>query len=157
MAGRKEARARQCMHELTRIANKLRILDKRTTDFGTGEPLHAFEIHTIEAIGAGSGRTVTELAEWFSTTKGAVSQVVGRLEARGYIAKERDRDNRKIVLLSLTRRGETARAGHGRFHQKMDAAFFAELEDVPMETLRRTFEFLSRASHYLDAYVERES
>ncbi len=145
------------MHELTRIANKLRILDKRTTDFGTGEPLHAFEIHTIEAIGAGSGRTVTELAEWFSTTKGAVSQVVGRLEARGYIAKERDCDNRTIVLLSLTPRGETARAGHERFHQKMDAAFFAELEDVPMETLRRTFKFLSRASHYLDAYVERES
>ncbi len=145
------------MHELMRISNKLRILDKRAVDFGTGEPLHAFEIHTIDAIGAGSGRTVTELAEWFSTTKGAVSQVVGRLEAMGYVAKERDPDNGKVVLLSLTRRGDTACAGHERFHHRMDAALFAELEDVPMQTFQRALELLSRTSRHLDEYIASES
>ncbi len=153
MAGRREARARQCLAELTRLSNKLRVLDKEAMDFGTGEPLHTFEIHTIDAIGNEDGRTVTELAQWFHVTKGAVSQVVGKLARSGYVRKERNPENGKEVRLSLTRKGEIALAGHERFHRRMDAEILRELRDVPLATFETFHELLGRVGAHLDRYL----
>jgi len=153
MAGRKEARARQCLAELTRLCNKLRVLDKEAMDFGTGEPLHAFEIHAIDAIGNQDGRTVTELAEWFYVTKGAVSQVVSKLARSGYLTKERNPENGKEVRLSLTRKGEIVLAGHERFHRRMDAEILRELRDVPLATFETFHELLGRVGAHLDRYL----
>ena len=153
MAESKEACARQCLAELTRLSNKLRVLDKEAMDFGTGEPLHAFEIHTIDAIGNEDGRTVTELAEWFYVTKGAVSQVVGKLARSGYVTKERNPENGKEVWLSLTRKGEIALAGHERFHRAMDAEILRELRDVPLATFETFHELLGRVGVHLDRYL----
>lgn len=81
--------ARQSSVLISRIANKLKALERETFDFGTGEKLHPFEINLIDAIGQKHGRTVSELAGWFHVTAGAVSQVVGRLERLGYLAKKK--------------------------------------------------------------------
>jgi DNA-binding MarR family transcriptional regulator len=153
MAGRKQARAGQCLGELTRLSNKLRVLDKQAMDFGTGELLHTFEIHTIDAIGNGDGRSVTELAQWFYVTKGAVSQVVGKLARAGYVTKERNPENGQELRLSLTRKGEIALAGHERFHRTMDAEILRELQDVPLATFETFHELLVRVGAHLDRYL----
>lgn len=141
------------MAELTRLSNKLRILDKEAMDFGTGELLHAFEIHVIDAIGNDDGCTVTELAEWFFVTKGAISQVVGKLVGSGYLSKERNPENGKEVWLSLTRKGEIALAGHERFHRTLDAEILRDMRDVPIATFEMFRELLGRVSTHMDRYL----
>ena len=153
MEGRKKACVRQCLAELIRLSNKLRVLDKEALDYGTGELLHTFEIHTIDAIGNDDGRTVTELAEWFYVTKGAVSQVVGKLARSGYVTKKRNPQNGKEVCLTLTRKGEIALAGHERFHRTLDAEILREVQDVPLATFELFHELLGRVGAHMDRYL----
>jgi DNA-binding MarR family transcriptional regulator len=91
---------------LFRLANRFSELEKTPVSFGTGEVLYPSEIHMIEAIGKNRGRTVTELCGRFGITKGAVSQTIGKLAAKGYIKKVRNADFGKEVLLSLTKKAK---------------------------------------------------
>jgi DNA-binding MarR family transcriptional regulator len=59
-------------------------------------------------------------------TKAAVSQMLGALEKKGYLAREVDKDNRRRIILSLTAKG---------------AAFF---EKTHTETEERLAEIVSR-------------
>ncbi len=154
MAKSKRAQAHESLAELTRLSNKMRALDREAMDFGTGEALHTFEIHTIDAIGKADGRTVNELAQWFYVTKGAVSQVVSRLTRLGYVTKERNPANGKEILLALTAKGETALAGHDEFHHQIDADLISELRDVPVESVALFNELLGRISRHMDRYIE---
>lgn len=153
MATPKETCARQCRAEITRLSNKMRLLNREAMDWGTGEPLYTPEIHTIDAIGNGDGRTVTELAHWFFVTKGAVSQVVGRLARLGYITKHRNPRNGKEVLLSLTPKGQQVRASHEELHRQMDAALLDELQDVSSEQFDQFLNLLARVSGHMDRYL----
>lgn len=106
---------------LERMVNLYNKLERRPLDFGTGELLHPSEIHLIEAVDEGRGLTVTALAGVFGITKGAVSQLVTRLEHKGYLLRRPGR-NDKEVLLELTGRGRTAALHHAALHRRMDAA-----------------------------------
>jgi DNA-binding MarR family transcriptional regulator len=46
--------------------------------------------------------------ETLSVSKAAVSQMLGSLEKRGYIRREIDRDNRRKIIITLTKKGKTA-------------------------------------------------
>ncbi|EFK05222.1 transcriptional regulator, MarR family [delta proteobacterium NaphS2] len=70
-----------------RIVAKYRILEKRPQDYGIGEVLHPSEIHTIEMIGKNPGINVTGLAGRLGVTKGAVSQLIKKLENKGLVSK----------------------------------------------------------------------
>jgi DNA-binding MarR family transcriptional regulator len=43
-----------------------------------------------------------------AVSKAAVSQMLGSLENRGYIRRETDRDNRRKIIITLTKKGEAA-------------------------------------------------
>jgi len=87
--------------ELTILAQKLTRLEKKPFHFGTGETLTKAEIHTIEAIGKNRGCTVSALCNQFAITKGAVSQVVGKLAAKDYVIKETNLSYVKEKILTL--------------------------------------------------------
>jgi DNA-binding MarR family transcriptional regulator len=46
--------------------------------------------------------------ETLSVSKAAVSQMLGSLEKRGYIRREIDRDNRRKIIITLTKKGKAA-------------------------------------------------
>jgi DNA-binding MarR family transcriptional regulator len=46
--------------------------------------------------------------ETLAVSKAAVSQMLGSLEKRGYIQREIDRDNRRKIIITLTKEGNTA-------------------------------------------------
>jgi DNA-binding MarR family transcriptional regulator len=46
--------------------------------------------------------------EALAVSKAAVSQMLGSLEKRGYIRRDIDRDNRRKIIITLTKQGETA-------------------------------------------------
>ena len=141
----------------TRLVNKFKALDKLGRDFGTGEILHAPEIHAIEALGKGWCRTAGELAEHFAVTKGAISQVLGKLEKRGYLLRRRNPEFPKEKLLALTARGQTAFQGHEAFHQAMDAGLAAGLDGLGMEEAAKLEDLLSLMERHIEAYLEKTS
>ena len=51
---------------------------------------------------------LTEVREYLSVSKAAVSQMLNSLEKRGYILREIDPNNRRNIIVILTEEGKTA-------------------------------------------------
>jgi DNA-binding MarR family transcriptional regulator len=139
-----------------RLTRKFAKLEKRAYDFGTGDQLYPSEIHTVEAIGDAGAATVTGLARTFGITKGAVSQTVAKLEAKGYVER-RGAPVGTEEPIGLTEKGRTARASHARFHAAMDGAFAARLGDVDPADLAVLRRLLALIEDQVDAYAAQAS
>jgi len=142
---------------LTRLTNAYAVLAKIPIDFGTGEKLTAAEIHCIEAIGKNDGTPVTELANLFGVTPGAVSQMIGKLESKGYIVKSRNPDHWKKVGLSLTERGRIALNGHEAFHCDMDSDILHEIEMFREKDIEVHLEVMNKVEEQIKRYIARLS
>ena len=88
-------------------------------DYGTGEFYTSVEVHTVSLIEDNPGITATEIAERNGRTKGAVSQVLGRLEEKGLIRKEKDSHNARRSCLYVTPLGLELSQKHKSFDEQM--------------------------------------
>lgn len=77
------------------------------------------EIHTIEAIGKGSYKTMSEIAEALNITMGTLTISINRLESKDYVYRSKDPNDRRVVLASLTKKGELVDKIHKNFHDEM--------------------------------------
>jgi DNA-binding MarR family transcriptional regulator len=89
-------------------------------------------------------RRITELAAEEAVTQPAITLLVNRLQERGWVQRTPDPNDRRAVLVSLTRAGEavfaTLRAEYrALLHEEM-----ASLEDGEVEALARAVEILDR-------------
>jgi DNA-binding MarR family transcriptional regulator len=81
-----------------------------------GGGLSTTEISALGCIGrcdkkscAGADRTTHHaMHETLAVSKAAVSQMLGSLEKRGYIRREIDTDNRRKIIITLTKKGKAA-------------------------------------------------
>ena len=101
---------------LDQVMTRLNSVHASAYDYNTGIPLHRAEIHVIQAIGQNPGINISELAQVMNVTKGAISQIVTKLERKGLVRKSRfDTDNREVVAL-LTDLGWKGYHNHEEFH-----------------------------------------
>jgi len=147
----------EVIRELYIVAGKLNRLEKRGVDFGDGLKLHTAEIHAIEAIGHQKDITPSELCRYFEVTRGAVSQVIAKLERKGLIVKDRNPLFGKEKNLSLTAAGWKIFHWHDAFHQEMDGDFFRQLQGVDEKRVAEFMEFLNIIASRLDRYLKRDS
>lgn len=137
-------------YTLLRIMLRLMEVDKKRRCFGTDEQLFNAEIHMIKAIKENEGIHVTGLARILGVTKGAVSQIIGKLEKKGMITKEKDPGNQSKVNLKLTPRGEIAHLNHEKYHQQLDDVVQEVLKDASEEELGFLKSFLCGLEDELD-------
>jgi DNA-binding MarR family transcriptional regulator len=138
---------------VTRIKNKLNKLEKKSIDFGTGEKLYASELHTIEAIGEEYGNTVTELCNLFGITKGAVSQIISKLEKKQLISKKRNTDYAKEINISLTEKGWIIFKSHKKLHNAMDVEFLSFMKTIPEDELKTFLSILKNMEKYIGEFM----
>ncbi len=144
---------REMMVNFIRLTNKFNKLFKQPHDFGTGDLLYPTEIHTIDLIGKMRKSTVSELCSLFGVTKGAVSQVVGKLSRKGYVKKIRSRDSGKEKILSLTAKGQQAFKAHVRMHDAMDEELMKKAGDISLPKIEQFKRILSKIEDHLDSYI----
>jgi DNA-binding MarR family transcriptional regulator len=125
-----------------RVVNKLNTIEKTPHSYGTDELLYASEMGAIETLGYQPGLNVTEFAQKHGITKGAVSQLVKKLEKKGLVTRHKSSSNRKEVLLKLTTKGEIAFHQHSLFHLQAAKEFFEKFENMPPEKIAAVTEFL---------------
>jgi len=132
-----------------RIINKFSSIEKKPRDFGIGDLLYPSEIHNIEIIGRNPGINVTNLAKKLGVTKGAVSQIVNKLERKKLVAKFRGSNNEKEVMLKLQKKGQIAFDGHEAFHAKFYSEIMDEVDDISPEQIQ----FFQRVLDKIDKHV----
>ncbi len=144
---------RQIRAQIDRFVNLYNKLENIPFDVGEGDLLYPSEMHALEALGSGTGKTVTELCEAFGVTKGAVSQTIGKLASKGYVKKERIKGYPREVILSLTLKGKDVFEKHERFHAKMDKELVDSISSYPAEAINNFQQIITRAENHIKKYI----
>lgn len=103
------------------------------------------EIHTIEAIGMYSSKTMSQVAANLSITMGALTSAINNLVRKGYVIRDRDESDRRIVRIALTKSGKLAYRIHEKFHLdmvKQTIKGIAEKENILIESLNTLHDYL---------------
>ncbi len=102
----------EASYTFLRIVNKVTEIDGQTRKYGTNEWLHEAEIYMIKSIKENEGIHVIGISELLGITKGAVSQIIKKLEKKNMIIKAVDPNNLSKLNLRLTAEGEIAYRHH---------------------------------------------
>ena len=93
------------------------------------------DMHVIEAVGIGDPRNMSAVAKLLSITVGTLTIAVNNLVKKGYIERVRSKEERRVVLVSLTEKGKKAYQHHKRFHEEMVQSLLKGLSDQEISTL----------------------
>lgn len=105
--------------------------------------LSVSEAHVVEAIGENADITASAIAATLNMTRGGVSKILTRLEAKGYVKAESKDGNRKERKLSLTEQGKLAFETHARLHHQRTARLLSLLDKYSDEDLDVLIRMLS--------------
>ena len=109
------------------------------------------DLDALEHLEADSPLTQRELGERLSITSGAVTMLVDRLEAAGWVRRGPHPSDRRYVMLELTPKAvEAAPAGLAVFHRRIQAI----ASDVPAEHRQAVCAFLDAAAAAASAAAE---
>lgn len=128
--------------------------DKQIRYYGTDTPLFSSEIHMIRAIKEEEGIHITGLANKLGVTKGAVSQIVNKLNKKGFITKETDLYNQSKLIIKLTPKGEIADSNHVKLHKKFDTLINDILKDASNEEVAFLRNFLNKVEEQIEDFEE---
>ena len=90
------------------------------------------DMHVIEAVGQEEPRNMSSVARDLGVTVGTLTIAVNNLVKKGYVKRERSQKDRRVVLISLTGKGDKAFVHHKKFHEEMIHATIDDLS--PEET-----------------------
>ena len=127
---------------LIRVINQAVDIEKHPVDMGYGDVLSASEIHLIDIAGRFPQVKLSEIAIRLGITKGAVTQMVQKLEEKGYVKRVRSTENKKTVYLDLTSKGMQAFRWHTDLHSRLQADFLKEISDMPEERIQGAISIL---------------
>jgi len=131
--------------EITRIEELvLRSLSKNT--------LSISELHMLDVVGR-AGCTVTDIAQNMGVSMPSATIAVKKLEKKGYVTKEKDKDDARKVVIRLTIEGRKAEAAHRWFHRQMvnnvEKTIPPEDRDMLLHVIREMNEFFQKKAHEL--------
>ena len=101
------------------------------------------EIHTIEAVGIKYAKTMGEIAHDLRITVGTLSAAITKLIKKGYVERKRTEEDRRVVLVSLTSKGENVYREHQVFHEEMICAMLSNFSDEEEQVLSKSLEKLN--------------
>ena len=102
------------------------------------------DMHIIEAIGMNEPKNMSTIAREISVTVGTQTIAMNSLVKKGYVLRERGKEDRRVVYISLTERGRAAYVHHARFHKAMIDSISDELTSEEMELLIKTLTKLNK-------------
>lgn len=101
------------------------------------------DMHIIEAIGLGEGSPMSAIAKKLNVTAGTLTTSMNSLVNKKYAVRERSEEDRRVVFIRLTKKGEKAFRHHADFHRQMTNAVIEKLKEEEIPVLLKTLEGLA--------------
>ncbi len=97
------------------------IMDIEQKNLITGEfsDISNNDMHIIEAVGLQGHRNMSAVAKQLNITIGTLTITVNRLVKKGYVIRQRSEQDKRVVHLALSEKGQRAYAHHKQFHKQM--------------------------------------
>jgi DNA-binding MarR family transcriptional regulator len=136
-----EEKMKEINNMLVEIYDDINHIEEYSIKQGAFSDISITEIHTIEAVGMYGFKTMSEVAQALNITMGTLTTAVDKLIKKGYMERSRSDTDRRIVNVSLTKRGKLAYRIHEKFHMDMVRAimvdFTPEEEEILLRGLRK--------------------
>ena len=142
-----EKRAERLNSLLVQLFNDILQSEEKSLKNTQFTDLSRTEIHTIEAIGLDRSRTMGEIAHDLRITVGTLTTAITKLIKKGYVERKRIEEDRRVVLVNLTSKGEEVYKVHQVFHEEMITSMLGNFSDeeeyilaIALEKLNNFFE-----------------
>jgi DNA-binding MarR family transcriptional regulator len=142
MEQKKVDRTKSGSQKLGQLIMLLGRFEKDPRSFGDAGPLTPSEIHTIDAIGMERGVLMSELANRLRVTKGAVTQIIVRLENKSLVKRTPNPTDSRSVIVSLTEKGKSAFRAHEEMHFHFYQELSSQLDKQEIEIFEKCIEKL---------------
>ena len=139
-----------------RINNKVSLLEKKPRDYGTGTLLYPSEIHVIASVAENPDAHMSGIAKILGVTRGAVMQLVVKLEKKGLVERYRNGKDSKKVFLKLTPKGKKAAFGHEKYHEKMYEDLYVLLKKFKLSELEFIKQVNDSIESHIDSYLDKK-
>jgi len=104
---------------LNKTLDSIHRIEDRSLQTRLTEGLTISELHTIRAEGMYEQATISEIADRLEVTLATVTVAIDKLERRGYVTRTRSEEDRRRVLVELTKSGRMAVRANNAFKRKM--------------------------------------
>ena len=108
---------------LVKVFNEILRIEENCLKTGEFSNLSVREMHVIEAVCAayvqGRHNRSADIAQALRISAGTLTTTASLLEKKGCLLRIKDKDDKRIVRLYPTEKGERANPAHQRFHREM--------------------------------------
>ncbi|MGH0924283.1 MarR family transcriptional regulator [Bacillus pacificus] len=145
----------QVMNGFRELYNKLVWLNKDKMEEGL-KGFKSSEVHCIEYIENNADSNVTQLAEAFYVTRGAISRMTKKLMKKGLIESYQKLENKKEIYFKLTEQGKEIYKIHEDLHKEFQERDKVVFEQVTEEEFDSIISFVEKYSRHLDAEIKKQ-
>ena len=128
--------------------NSILRIEEQSLDNRLTHGLTITEVHTIVAIGLHERNPMNVVAARLGVTLATLTTAVSKLAGKGFVERSRAEDDRRKVLVSLTKKGRQVLRAHNLLHHQMIDEALAGLTE---EEERVFAEALSKVKAFFDA------
>lgn len=120
---------------LVDIFNRVQVIEETSLRTSQFSDVSLKEMHTIEIIGKNTNVTPSDIARELMLTLGTVTTSLNKLEAKGYIERKSSKLDRRVVHLTLTKKGKLLDRLHRKFHKNMVIHIAEDMNEQEFEAL----------------------
>ena len=128
---------------LVKLFNEIMDIEEKAIITEEFKDISNNDMHVIEAIGKGEAKSMSAVAKLLSVTVGTLTIAINNLVKKGYVNRVRSEEDRRVVLISLLKKGEKAYDHHEKFHDEMAQATLKGLNEDQVEVLVQALQNLS--------------
>ena len=112
------------------------------------------DFHVIEAIGISEPKSMSTVAKLMNVTTGTLTKAMDGLTDKGYVVRERSKQDKRVVWVCLTEKGKAAYLHHEEFHHRMIDHIKGELNT--QETTVLIYSLAKLVDFFQQVYGENE-
>ncbi|MDD7220239.1 MAG: winged helix DNA-binding protein [Blautia sp.] len=122
---------------LVNLFNEILDLEERALITPEYKDISVNDMHIIDAVGIREQKNMSSVARVLGVTVGTLTIAMNNLVKKGYVHRVRSQKDRRVVLISLSEKGEKAYYHHKDFHEKMVLAVLRDLNAEETEVLTK--------------------
>ncbi|MGM9617467.1 MarR family winged helix-turn-helix transcriptional regulator [Butyricicoccus sp.] len=134
---------------LVDIFGQINKLEQRALATGLNDDVSITEMHIMEKIGEAGSSRMTDIARALDVTLATLTVACDRMQKKDLIERTRAEKDRRVVMVSLTPKGQAAWQYHEKFHHDLIDAALADMSEEEQNALSRALEKLGE---FLSAY-----